>query len=114
MSVQFNVDGSNYNQDQRYQIEGEVYIFNTRWNYRSGWILSIYDNERNPLRVGMKMMPNQPLSLDFLTGLVVCADTDPIEGSEVIEVDTFGFDRRYQLIYFSQDELQTFATTGAL
>ncbi len=129
MAVFINVDGSTPSSRKTFQIEGDEYVFHTYWNYRAGgllpddeqngawqiglWLNDFPDSEddyTNLIIGGRQVMIGQDLFGSYglsgvFKGKVFCVDTSPITGDNFITMDNFGEGRRYQLLYFSPEEL---------
>lgn len=106
MATQFNIDGSIFDQSQRYQIEGIIYIIKTRYNPRDGWYLAFYDQNNNPIfPSSWKVMPGRALTTLF-NGSLGCIDTEPTAGEAIITKDNFGFDKRFQIVFVSEEEIR--------
>ena len=114
MPVILNMDGDIYNQKQTFTIAGLTYRVHTYWNARSGWYVSFYDSNDNPINLGIKLMPNAVLNKyaldDYYSGEIICVDTSPErdENRDLVEgltLSNFGDGRRYQLVYFTEQEI---------
>lgn len=111
LSLNMNTDNS-YNVKQSFTLNGEQYILRLYWNVRSGWYLRIASDEDVEI-VGVKVMPNKILLQQhqylnpFNGGQLVCVDTDPQEGV-FIEKDNVGEGKRYQIWYYTQEELRSY------
>ena len=122
VSLNINTDNDQLNQSQNFNIEGIVYIIKARFNSSrkvgdsnrdGGWYISLYDVDSNPMLTGIRCMPNRDmfkLSLDppLFTGTVYCVDTELDPANNFINLDNFGQGKRYQLWYFSKEELDSF------
>jgi hypothetical protein len=93
---------------QTMNVEGSVYFFYFYYNYRSGWYVNLYDSQENPLATGIKVMKAASLFkyTDIFSGSFIVMDTDPVEGDDEVGRDSFGEDRRFQVWYFTEKELQ--------
>lgn len=122
MPIELNIDNSLPNQIVSFPIEGEVFYFHVRWNYRLGWVMSIYDSNSDPskdssikpLLGGLKCMPNGPMTNRYsrteglFEGEIVIVDVDGSINGEVTR-DNFGNGLRFIPIYFTKEELETLA-----
>lgn len=114
MSIILNVDGSNPNQRQEYQIEGVTFFINSTYNVRSGWYMSFYNSSGVLLLGGIKASPSGLMthrysrSTGLFLGDIRIMDTQPIAGDNVITKDNFGQNRRYQPWYFTKDEMDLY------
>ena len=118
MAVSLNIDtDTNKNQVQKFILDNKVFIIQTYWNLRCGWFIGLYDEDMNPLLEGIKMMPNTDLLkrhryLGLLSGLLICVDTAPVksEYEEGITLDNFGEDKRWQLWYYTAQEVLDYSS----
>jgi len=122
MAVILNIDTtSQSNQNQRFIIDNRVLYINTRWNRRSGWFISIYDQDNVPLVQGIKIMPNRVDLLaryrymEILPGWLINADTNPKKvDDEGITFTNFGQGKRWQLVYLSLDDIAQGGSTAVI
>lgn len=137
MSVRINLDTSDYNKFYKVNLEGQVRVFHLYWNdanskrdfTKSGWYISFYDSslfdfnqlaedQRDALiRGGIKIMPNDDIfrqadSELLPNGILAAVDTQPWLGKAdetyFVGLDNFGADKRFELTYFTEDEVKAF------
>ena len=117
MPISINVDGDVLNDIYTFRIEGQVYFLHCYFNKRgSAWQAVLYDKNNNPynseaeplLDLG-KMMPNSALTwrYNIFKGELVCVDTEGF-GKDSVAQGNFGDGKQYQIIYFSEEEIETF------
>lgn len=117
-----------------FQIEGFNYYLRVYWNGNAcvntngSWYLDIL---RNPTLVesddedlsvegykyilaGLKIMPNAPLTYRYsrkgnnlFTGDIWCFDTDDSQEGDYLSLENFGYNRRFNLVYMTKDEMET-------
>lgn len=121
MTIALNISGDSPNQISQFTIEGVNYFFQTRWNTRMGWTISIYDSNSNPstdpsitpLLGGLKCMSNGLLTWRYsregglFSGDIMILDTEGEFNGEITR-DNFGEGRRYVPVYFTEEELVEF------
>lgn len=128
MAVSLNIDTDNdqLNQTQRFNIEGSIFILQTYFNSRrkigaddrsGNWYLSLFDVDNNPILTGLRILPTRNMlklsqSSSLFTGSIFCVDTEENTADLVINLDNFGQDKRFQLWYFTQDELAAASTSA--
>lgn len=103
-----------------YTIDGQEYIMNIRYNTRdTSWRVSINDANDQPILTGLKCMPNGGLTFRYsrdnntlFTGDIICYDTER-RSTQEINRGNFGTDKRFQLWYLTQREIQTLRTAAA-
>ena len=111
MAVFLNTIGSLSNPTQEYQIEGVTYYINCNWNYRNGWQVSIFNEEKVPLITGLLAVPNQNITWRYsrsgglFTGDLWVDDTEFGNDTDTITKDNFGQGLRYRLVYRTQAEM---------
>ncbi|QXN60111.1 hypothetical protein KUA24_44 [Vibrio phage HNL01] len=132
MKVKIKIDGKKYRNRFRIILDGVEYFFMVYWNdslrlrgfSNSGWYVDIYDaalydkqledNTAALILGGQKMMPDGNVLKGFRDerlpqGNLVCLDTalgaDRYVDQEV-SLYNFGTDKRFQLFYFSEGELE--------
>lgn len=130
MAVRLDTDGAKYDQYFPIILESVEYIFHIYWNDTlrlrgfsdSGWYLSVYeaigyhegkDNQEVLIFGGRKLMPQQDVlgrSTDsrLPRGKLYCLDTNPALGevnNYTVGRDTFGKGKRFQLYYYTQEEI---------
>lgn len=113
MAVTLNVNtDSKINQTLVYPLEGSKWYLNIYYNYRSGWYVSISDSDDNLIRSGIKLMPSASVfkGMGIFEGAILCADTDPVYREDGLTRDNFGDNKRYKLVYYSSEELESLAT----
>ncbi|AUR89083.1 hypothetical protein NVP1121O_055 [Vibrio phage 1.121.O._10N.286.46.C4] len=135
MAIKLILDTDKYNQYFPLILEGVEYIFHLYWNdafrkrgfSQSGWKLSVYrsdlfdwnnlskDQDLEALiQGGMKIMPNkdifaQAYTTELPTGALYCYDTQSEmvkELGEQVTKDNLGTNLRYQLYYFTRQEIE--------
>jgi len=117
MTIALNVNGDILDRVYSFKIEGNKYYFHVRYNQRvSSWQVCLYDSENNPLDnpdaellldLG-RMMPNSALTwlYGLFSGEIVCVDT--IGDKADVVKDNFGDGKQYQLVYFTEEETDTY------
>lgn len=113
MAVTLNVDSAELNQIQEYQLEGVTYKIQSRWNDRSGWEISIFDEDSVAILTSLTAKPNQNLTWRYsregglFTGDIWVLDNF-LGGDESEEIDenNFGQGRRFILMYLTKTEME--------
>ena len=129
MTVSLDIDGSLPNDVREFLIEGRTYYTHQVWNTRMGWVISLYDQDPTkpdivgvvvePIIAGLKAMPNGGLTWLYQTisggrlfsGDIIVWDTEAGDINTKILKDDLGQGKRFQLIYFTQEELELFRLT---
>lgn len=120
MAYTLNVSADKYNQLYEFSLDSVVYTVHVYWNHRSGWYLSLYDNDDfdnttydsdDALIVGgIKIVRNRNL-LDRCTdsrlpaGELWCYDSSDTTDDATVGLDNFGSDERFRLVYFTEDDI---------
>lgn len=122
MSISLNVKSSKLNEVYTFKIGGVKYYLHCYYNNRAnGWQVVIYDSDNNPNKVTAptpladlgKMMPNAALTWRYVgenslfQGEIVCMDTIGI-GIDPVTLGNFGDGKPYQLVYFTESEIEEF------
>lgn len=122
MTIALNVKGSNLNEVYSFKISGIRYYLHVYYNERAkGWQVVSYDTNNNPITTPNavplldlgKMMPNAALTWRYVTqntpfqGEIVCVDTIGT-GTDPVGKDNFGDGKQYQLVYFTENEIEEF------
>ena len=62
---------------------------------------------------GLKIMPNAPLTYRYsrkgnnlFTGDIWCFDTDDSQEGDYLSLENFGYNRRFNLVYMTKDEMK--------
>jgi hypothetical protein len=122
MAKILNINGTNYNQYFTQILDNQEYVVHIYYNTRSGWYISFYDpdiyesssvdNTEALIYGGRKLVPNQEILLRVIDdrlpqGSLFCYDTNLRETSKQssIVLDNFGSNKRYQVIYFTEEEV---------
>jgi len=111
MASILNTNNALNNQIQDFQIEGITYRINTYWNVRSGWYVSIFDQDGIDILTGLLCVPDYNLTWRYsragglFPGDLWVIDNEPTKGEPVINQGDFGDGKRFQLIYFTQTEM---------
>lgn len=114
-----NTDNNNIDQVQRFTIEGTEYILKTYFNSRKfdnddlgagSWYIELRDNNNNTILSGVKLVPYQdvfkyPPFRKIFSGSLILFDTKGVLDDQVT-VDNYGSGKRYQLMYFTEEEIQ--------
>lgn len=122
VSLNINTDNDQLNQKQRFNIEGRIYILRTYFNSRKnigdpdrsgGWYIGLYDVDDVAILTGLKLLPNRDMffrssDTTIFTGSIFCVDTIDDNTDSVLDLDNFGQGKRYQLWYFTREELDDF------
>lgn len=129
MTVSLDIDGSLPNDVREFLIEGRTYYTHQVWNTRMGWVISLYDQDPTkpdivggvvePIIAGLKAMPNGGLTWLYQTisdgrlfsGDIIVWDTEAGDINTKILKDDLGQGKRFQLVYFTQEELELFRLT---
>lgn len=122
MAVKLKIDTTLYNQTSNLILDNIEYVFHVYYNSRmDGWYVSFYDPETYSADVvdnssaliygGRRLMPNQDVfgridSLNLPKGALVCIDTLLSKYPPKVGRDNFGSGKQYELIYFTEGELQ--------
>lgn len=94
---------------QEITLAGKNYLFTYSFNDRdSRWRLDIHIQD-TPVKLGIKIMEDQPLIAryrlaNFNHGELLCLRR--LEDGKQVGRNNFGADKTYELIYFSNDELE--------
>lgn len=120
VSLNTNTENDQLNQKQSFSIEGVSYIIRTYFNSRKldsdlerggGWYVSLHDSDDIPIVTGLKLMPSRSMfnrvtnPAKLFTGHVICIDTLPQTSYNALDLDNYGQGKRYQLWYFTEQEL---------
>lgn len=120
MAYLLGISASKYNQLYEFTLDSTVYTFHVYWNYRSGWYLSLYDNDEFDETVansdsalivgGRKIVRNQNIferctDTRLPKGQLWCYDSQSRNDDETIGLDNFGIDERFRIIYITEDDL---------
>lgn len=131
MTVSLDINGNLPTDVKEFQIEGVTYFIQTRWNIRMGWSINFYRNDPTkpdptatlssevtyPLPIlSAKAMPNGALSHRYKStlgdrifrGEVIVLDMEAGDINTQVGRNDFGQNKRFQLVYFTEEELQTF------
>ncbi len=129
MTVSLDIDGSLPNDVREFLIEGRSYYTHQVWNTRMGWVISLYNQDPTkpditggdvvPIIAGLKAMPNGGLTWLYQTisggrlfsGDIIVWDTEAGDINTQILKDDLGQGKRFQLIYFTKEELEIFRLT---
>jgi hypothetical protein len=101
------VDPSSFPNEQITQLDGIEYLFRFMWSDReSRGYLNIYDQDENPLALGIGLKIGWPLCRRFKDprlppGLLICVDMSG-SGLDAETADDFG--SRIQLMYVTADD----------
>lgn len=100
---------SSYNINSKVNLDGVAYTMHVYWNYRAGWFIDMLDAAYNPLILGKQIMPNTSIlkGTGILTGALVCMDTEA-SAEEELTASNFGTRKRFQLVYVSTEEAQSY------
>lgn len=88
-------------------LDNTLYQFRQRWNSREGsWRLDINSSEGDPILQGLKLLPNQNLTLQYEdsrlpSGDIVLISTD----AEILKPTFDNIDSSVKLIYLSREEI---------
>lgn len=122
MTISLNVKNSKLNEVYSFNIQGVRYYFHCYYNKRAdGWQIVVYDSNNSPLTTTDpeilidlgKMMPNAALLWGYVSdngifqGELVCVDTIGL-GVDPVTKDNFGDGKQYQLVFFTQEEIEEF------
>lgn len=113
MPVTLNINtDDNFNQEQTFNIEGTTYILSTYYNFRKGWYVGLYDVNRNPIRIGVNLMPVARVFDDVpdIEGQIWCAPTEDFTDPVPVTRDNFGAGKLYNLVYLTNEEFIEFTT----
>lgn len=113
MSSALEFDGSITNLRQSFTLNGEVFFITTYWNNRIGWQFTLENSTQDILLSLARVMPYASLLRSYTLpdkydGVIICVDTAPTDSDE-ITIDNFGTNKRFQLWYYTTDELRTLA-----
>lgn len=119
MATSLNIDTDrSRNIRQTFTLDGSKYIIKTHYNNRynegeavtnGSWYISVYDSKLNPILTSLKCVPRRDMLArnpegDFLSGKLICVDTDEQNPSEDINLNNFGQDKRFQLWYMTDKD----------
>lgn len=126
MTVSLDIDGNLPNDVREFLIEGRTYYTHQVWNKRMGWVISLYNQDPTkpdieggnvlPIIGGLKAMPNGGLTWLYRTisgntlfsGDIIVWDTEGGDINTQILQDDLGQGKRFQLVYFTAEELELF------
>lgn len=126
MTVSLDIEGSLPNDVRDFLIEGRTFYTHQVWNTRMGWSISIYNLDPTkpdingatvtPIIAGLKAMPNGGLTWlyntrsgsELFSGDIIVFDTEGGDINTKILKDDLGQGKRFQLIYFTKEELEKF------
>lgn len=107
------IDGDQYNTPYEFRLSGGTFILRLRYNSRdgAGWLFDLSDSDGNELVSSVKIIPQQDILNSFslnnsYSGYIYCVDTEDDKYTRVITRDNFGTGRRFQLYYFTEDQLR--------
>jgi hypothetical protein len=94
----------------RVPLNGLSYIFVFRFNGRDErWYFDLYSDEEELLKGGVKVMENQSLLkrylIDNFNGDIICEKVS--QGDSFVGRDNLGIDKDYELVYYTQEELDS-------
>jgi hypothetical protein len=87
-----------------------IFRFNSRetFNTNGRWYFDLYTESGEPIKLGIKVMENQKLlgryKLDAFSGDIYCLQSN-FGQVRFLTRDNLGIDKEYELVYFSQEEL---------
>lgn len=93
-------------------LSSQVFVLNFHWNaLNEYWLMNIYDNDSNPLVLGIKVVTNFDITAQFpLLGMpqgsIVCQNI--LDSWEKIQ--RFDMGQTNELIYYEPGELESTAT----
>ena len=121
MAVIFNINtnNNNFNQVQRFSIEGNEHLLTTYFNSRKmegdeqgagSWYINLSDINNNVIISGINLVPFRDIfSLSTLrsifTGTLVVLDNDGVVDNQMTAYN-YGDGKRYQLVYLTEDEVE--------
>lgn len=123
MASILNVSATKYNQVYEFTLDSTVYTIHVYWNYRSGWYLSLYDNDDFDettsasddalILGGRKIVRNQNMFVRCTdsrlpAGQLWCYDSEFTDDDETVDLDNFGSDERFRLLYLTEDDVEDF------
>lgn len=91
------------------ELAGDIWHLLFSWNAREEvWYMDIQDQDQNNILLGIKIVPNYLLldqykSYALPAGEFICWDLKQTPETGTLDFDTFG--KRYQLLFFSDEEL---------
>lgn len=93
---------------EQISLEGIIYNFTFTWNaLNEFWMMDIYNRDEIPLILGIKIVPLFPLLKPFTVvgkppGEIICQNV--VNSPDTIS--RFDMSQKFELIYYSQGELE--------
>lgn len=94
---------------QQLVLDGELFVLEFTWNaLNEFWVMNIYNRDELPVLLGIKIIPNFALIGAYSVpgipkGEIICHNVVSDRG----EIERFDIGQKFELIYYSENELES-------